>query len=322
MPKGTPLTVSEQEGRLENLEQLLGAHFGKVTPSDLEFLQGIPTQTANTAYRNLISFGIKPGRISSQATLLGSDSETLQRNYKFLIKLGIKPEKMSTCTVLLTKSRETLKKNYNFLMKLGIKPEKISTCAVLLSINKETLLRNFEFLNKELGIKPEHISSQAQLLTSNPETLQRKFKFLVKFGINPEEIARQPQLLAVTLKTIQSHWQNLRRYFDADTIRTKAFVFLGLSLSTVDGNAQFLADHSVDTHKYFFYGSSPALKRKKMAWIARNVFNAHMLEGYERQEALSKVKRLVSMRPNQTLRPSIKQLDRDIAKLKKMAGRI
>ena len=59
-----------------------------------------------------------------------------------------------------------------------------------------------------------------------------------------------------------------------------------------------------------------------MARLARNVFNSHMLEGYERKEALSKVRKLVSMHPKATLVPSINALEKNVGKLKAMAQKL
>ncbi|MEM3431092.1 MAG: hypothetical protein QW783_00925, partial [Candidatus Micrarchaeia archaeon] len=138
MSKRIHLTSDERESRIANLRRLLGPYFEKLTPNNLELLQGAPIETVNAAYAKLTSFGIKPEKIASQAQLLAMNPETLQRNFNFLNQT------------------------------LGIKPEKIASQAQLLAMNPETLQKNFNFLNQTLGIKPDKIASQAQLLGMNP----------------------------------------------------------------------------------------------------------------------------------------------------------
>ncbi|MEM3408505.1 MAG: hypothetical protein QXW80_00405 [Candidatus Micrarchaeia archaeon] len=196
MTSGIPLTSDERESRIANLCRLLGSYFEKLTQNNLELLQGAPIETVNAAYAKLISFGIEPEKIASNAQLLGMDPETLHR-----------------------------------------------------------------------------------------------------------------------------HWQNLRRYFAADTIRENP-ALLGRSSNTVAANVQFLAAYRIPTDMPLLYYASPQLKREKMVWIAKNVFNTHMLNEYERREAISKIRQLVSKHPIETICPSVKQLEKNISKLKKLAESI
>ena len=56
---------------------------------------------------------------------------------------------------------------------------------------------------------------------------------------------------------------------------------------------------------------------EKMAWIARNI-----LGGYDRREAVSKVRAMVTRNPNVTIYPSIRRLDRTREKLQRLAARV
>jgi hypothetical protein len=121
--------------------------------------------------------------------------------------------------------------------------------------------------------------------------------------------------------TIRQNWQNLRNYFNAEVIRDSP-ALLGCSQETLAANQQFLAAYGIRTDIPLLYSASPKLKREKIVWIAKNVFNTHMLNEYERKEAISKLRMLVSKHPNKTIVPSINQLSRNIDKLKKLAREV
>ena len=352
MPIGTPLTIDEQKGRLENLKRLLGAHFGNAAASNIERLQKTPIEIVNAAYAKLVLFGVEPKEIASWAQLLSRSPETIQRNYDFLNQtMKLTPEMLVANAHLLGRDPDSLQRNYDFLNKtLKLTPEKIASQAQLLGRDPDSLRKNFDFLNKELGLSPEQIVSQAQLLGRDPDSLQRNFNFLNKtlhlipeqirtagqiLGKDPEtlqrnfdflnktlkltseKIASSAGLLGISPRTLQKNWQNLRRYLDADIIRSRATTLLGIPPSTTDGNAQFLSDHSIGTDRYLLYMSSPRLKREKMAWIVRNI-----LSEYERREAVSKVRRMVSRNPTFTIYPSVKQLERTRERIQRLAERV
>jgi len=184
----------------------------------------------------------------------------------------------------------TVNAAYSKLISFGIKPEKIASCVILLSWDSDTLQRNFDFLNQKLGISREKIASCAALLGRDPNILQR-------------------------------NWEHRRRYFNADEIRNHPGL-LGLRQDNIDSNAQFLCSYNIGTAKPRLYDTKQQTKYEKMIWMARNVFNSHILEGYERVEAVSKVRKLVSMHPSLTLTSSINALEKNIGTLRSMAQRI
>ncbi|VVB74019.1 Uncharacterised protein [uncultured archaeon] len=59
-----------------------------------------------------------------------------------------------------------------------------------------------------------------------------------------------------------------------------------------------------------------------MVWLGRNLFNTHMLNDYDKREAMSKVRQLVSRYPHKTICPSTAALEKNIGKLRKLAARV
>ena len=300
------------------LNQKLGLKPEKIA-SQAQLL-GIPPETLQRNFDFLNQkLGLTPEKIASRAELLNRDSETLQRNFDFLNqKLGLTPEKIASRAELLGRDSETLQRNFDFLnQKLGLKPEKIAILAQLLEWDPKILQRNFDFLNQKLGIKPETIATNAALLGRDPKTLQRNFDFLnQKLGLTPEKIATDAQLLGRDPETLQRNWQNLRRYFAAEVIRNVP-AMLNYSQVTLNTNRQFLAAYGIQTDTPQLYSASPQLKREKMCWISQNILN-----NYNRQDAISKVRAMVSRNPMATIYPSINKLDRNREKLRRLAARI
>jgi len=133
---------------------------------------------------------------------------------------------------------------------------------------------------KGYGLKDSRIASLAQLLGRNPETIERNHQILSALGLKDDKIASQAYLLGRDPETIKRNYQNhiglLREnYQDRASGRdllTKQAQLLGISPETTNANVQFMYGLGIDYHDAFLLGTTVQLKRKKMAWMLKELF--------------------------------------------------
>ncbi|MCX8202492.1 MAG: hypothetical protein N3G74_01650 [Candidatus Micrarchaeota archaeon] len=282
--------MDEKELRLENLRALFGENFSLISKQDLKALESTRIRTINSSYSLLSGIGLDDKRIIKNARLLCLNPIRILRNYMFLTcELKIKKEEICAQPSLLGRDLNTLKNNY-ILIQRFLKPDSGKKISSLLSMNPNTIMKNFNFLSSKLGISLESTNSHLELLT-------------------------------LSSQTVKYRWQKLRRLFSQNKIRSQP-VILTYSSKNIDGNREFMALYGIRPDIVCLYGTSPALKRKKILWISKNIFNSDILKGYEKQEAIRKAKEFVSKYPSLTLYPSISQLEKRIKKLKLMALKV
>src|SRR3989344_4651829 len=177
-----------------------------------------------------------------------SDEKQIKRNYKFLKKIGLSDEKIASQAQLLGMNPETIERNYRSLSQLGLKDEKIATLAHLLGMNPETIERNYQALSK-LGLKDEKIASRAELLGRDPETIERNYKNLIS-------------LLRDDYQDRNSGKNFIMKYAQ----------LLGMNPETIKANVQYLHGLGIN-YNAILLGTTPQLKRKKMVWLLREVFD-------------------------------------------------
>ena len=187
-----------------------------------------------------------------------------------------------------------IKISYNLLRRIGLTDEKIATYAQLLGKDPETIERNYQRLSA-LGLKDEKIASRADLLGRNPETIKNNY---------------------------QNHIRLLRKdYKDRDSGRelllTQAHL-LGIPSTTIENNIQFLDHLEIDYHNGLLLGTTAQLKRKKMAWLLREVFDYRSLPEKERHETIKRMYDFVRNNP-QYLINSISTLEKKKSKLRTKA---
>ncbi len=251
----------------ENLERIVGELFpnSQIASFSMDWILNSPRATEDSVievYRFLRGKGLKDDKIASRAELLGMNPETIERNYQRLSALGLKDDKIASRAELLGMNPETIERNYRLLSALGLKDDKIASQAQLLGRDPETIERNYQRLSA-LGLKDDKIASQAQLLGMNPETIERNY---------------------------QNHIGLLRRSYQDRTsgrdLLTSQAQLLGISPETMNANVQFLHGVGINYDDAFLLGTTPQLKRKKIAWMLRELFDYRNLVQERRRDAI------------------------------------
>ena len=177
--------------------------------------------------------------------------------------------------------------------------------AQLLGMNPDTIERNYQRLSG-LGLKDEKIASRAELLGWDPETIERNYQKLSNLGLKDEKIASQAQLLGMNPDTIDRNYQNhiglLRsNYEDRNSgkeILLQQAQLLGVSPDTLESNVQWFADRKFAYGNGMLLGTKTQTKRKKLAWILREVFDYRTHQQDQRREVINNMYSFVADNPN------------------------
>ncbi len=191
-------------------------------------------------------------------------------------------------------TEDSIRVVYTFLRSKGLKDDKIASRAELLGMDPETIERNYQRLSA-LGLKDDKIASQAQLLGMDPETIERNY---------------------------QSHVGLLRRDYQdrtsgRDLLMNQAQL-LGTSPETISSNVQFLHSIGVGYDDAFLLGTTPQLKRKKMAWVLRELFDYRTIPQEQRKNSINSLYSFIRDNPR-VLINSIDSMERSKCKLKEKA---
>ena len=211
-------------------------------------------------------------------------------------------------------TKEKIRLAYGTLKKIGLTDDKIASQAQLLGMNPETIERNYQKLSA-LGLKDDKIASQAHLLGRDPETIERNYKRLSNLGLKDSKIATLAHLLGRDPETIERNYCHhvglLRQIYEdrksGRELLTNQAQLLGISPETINANVQYLYSLGIDYNNAFLLGTTSQLKRKKMAWLLRKVFDYR--ESENKRETINKMQEFV--RENQQyLVKSISSLDK------------
>jgi hypothetical protein len=255
------------------LEEILRGH--QISDFSRKWIENNATDDDATraTYNALKSIGLSDSKIASQAHLLGMNPDTIDSNYQRLSNLGLKDEKIASQAQLLGMNPETIERNYQRLSNLGLKDEKIATQAQLLGWDPDTIERNYQRLSN-LGLKDEKIASQAHLLGRDPETIERNY---------------------------QNHIGLLRsNYEDRNSgkeILLQQAPLLGVSPDTLESNVQWFADRKFAYGNGVLLGTKTQTKRKKLAWILREVFDYRTHPQDQRRKVINNMYKFVADDP-------------------------
>ena len=283
-----------EKNKLETLiAELLGNN--KISQFSVEFI--LTCQTANSpsihqVYKLLDGYGLTDEKIASQAALLGRDPETIESNYQNLKKYGLTDEKIVSQAQLLGMNPETIERNYQSLKRLGLSDEKIATQAQLLGRDPETIERNYQSL-KRLGLSDEKIATHAALLGRDPETIERNYNHHV----------------ALLRKDYTNRNSGRELLFNQAQL-------LGIPPKTIEANVQYLHTMEVDYHNPFLLGTTPQTKRKKLAWMLRELFDYRDIPREFKKDAIGRLYDFVREHPNILFR-SINTLENQKENLRK-----
>jgi hypothetical protein len=309
---------------VEGIEAIISQNLGlEISKFNLDFILSIPTATEESVrqvYDMLKGHNLTDSKIATQAHLLGMNPETIEGNYSNLSKLGLSDEKIASRAELLGRDPETIERNYSNLSRLGLSDEKIASRAELLVRDPETIEGNYSNLSK-LGLSDEKIASRAELLGRDPETIERNYSNLSRLGLSDEKIATNAQLLGRYPETIERNYQNLigllrqdynNRNSGRDFILTNAQL-LGNNPTTLESTIQYLSLHGISPTGILM-GTTPKNKRKKVAYLIRNLFQYQELSPEQKRDAVGQVYGLARDNPN-LLAKSTKALDKMMPQL-------
>ena len=151
----------------------------------------------------------------------------------------------------------------------------------MLASDTQTLQANYDNL-KKIGLTDKKIASQPNLLVMNQETTRTKYQKLREMGLTDTRIASQPSLLGRNTENIKGNYDFLvglfrKDYTDRGSGRDLILNNPGLlanSRVTVESSVQFLHSLGIDYLKNpLMLNSTAQNKRKKMAWMLREVFD-------------------------------------------------
>ena len=149
------------------------------------------------------------------------------------------------------------------------------------SANSEVEMWQTYCLLRLHGLSRDKIATQAHLLGRDPETIERNYKRLSDLGLKDDKIASRAELLGRDPETIernyQSHISLLRQnYEDRNSGRellTNQAQLLGIPSETILASVQQLSNLGIDYNNGILLGTTSQLKRKKMAWLLREIFD-------------------------------------------------
>ena len=72
---------------------------------------------------------------------------------------------------------------------------------------------------------------------------------------------------------------------------------LGISPETMDANVQYMHSLGIDYNNSFLLGTTSQLKRKKMAWLLREVFDYREIPVDKKQETIQRMYEFVRSNP-------------------------
>ena len=223
--------------------------------------------------------------------MLGRDPETIKNNHQALRDLGLTDRKIASQAQLLGRDPETIKNNHQYLKTLGLTDSKIASRAELIGRDPETIKNNHQYL-KNLGLTDRNISTNAHLLARDPETIERYYQYHV--GLLREDY--------------------LDRGSGRELILSHASL-LGIPPKTMEANVQYLSSIGIDYHNGFLLGSRPSTKRRKLAWMLRELFDYRDIPRDHKREVIGRLYHFVRENPR-ILAKSLHSLERSMDKLR------
>jgi hypothetical protein len=287
----------------QTLHQLLGGNLDSVGKfrSRFVFYAGCNSESIIKNHVLLKEIGFTDVKMARNIILLVLPNINLRKNYDFLTLAGVDKAGLISSPNLLSLNPNTLKRNYLNLSRIGVDIES-NRFAKLLCKSPHILYKQPASLNgkikfmKEKGLKEEKILENLPVLDQNLKVLKWRWAWLRNIGLSDQNIATNVHLLSMNKKTLLIHYNNLRRYFEKEKIATFA-PMLGISTETINANVQFLQFWGLTPDRVpLAYLSSPTTKRKKVAWLMKQILRpGHTLQ--EASQALGKIRKLYSINP-------------------------
>ena len=141
---------------------------------------------------------------------------------------------------------------------------------------------------------------------TDDDAIRATYNALKRIGLKDEKIASQAQLLGRDPETIERNYQNhiglLRsNYEDRNSgkeILLQQAQLLGVSPDTLESNVQWFADRKFAYGNGMLLGTKTQTKRKKLAWILREVFDYRTHPQDQRREVINNMYKFVADNPH------------------------
>ena len=164
---------------------------------------------------------------------------------------------------------------------------------------------------------------------TDDDTIRESYKRLSALGLSDDKIASQANLLGRDPDTIKRNYQDHIRllrsnYQDRNSgksILLQQAALLGVSPNTLEANVQWFADRNLDHCNGMLLGTKTQTKRKKLAWVLREVFDYRTHPQDQKREVINNMYRFVADN-SRLIIPSIKELERKKDKLVEKAKAI
>ena len=193
-------------------------------------------------------------------------------------------------------------------------------------IVRESLDKIVEELFSDVKVNDFSINWILNSPRASENSVREVYTFLRNRGLSDDKIASQAQLLGMNPETIERNYQNhigLLRENYQDRASGRGLILnqpqlLGISPETINANVQFLSYLGIDYNNYtnaLLLGTEPQTKRRKMAWMLRELFNYGNLPQEQKREAINGLYRFVRDNPRVLIR-SINSMGKSRKKLR------
>ena len=146
---------------------------------------------------------------------------------------------------------------------------------------------------------------------------------LLNMGLSDSKLESQIRLISMNPKIIERNYQHhvslLRDDYLSRNSGKKILLgqppLLGNSPDTLEANVQWFADRNIDYGNGISLGTKVKTKRKKLAWILKNVFDYREVSENEKGDTMNNMYNFIRNNPSLLVK-SIKFLEKNKDKLK------
>lgn len=180
---------------------------------------------------------------------------------------------------------------------------------------------------RSIGLSDSKIASRAELLGREAYIIDRNYLRLSSLGLSDSKIASQAHLLGRDPNTIDRNYQHhigLLRQDCQNRNSGRDMLFrhanlLGVSPDTLEANVQWFTERNLDYSGWMMLlGTTPQTKRKKLAWILKEVFDIRRRPKEQGNEIIGALYDFIRDNPCFLIK-SIRTLEEEKDKLRKKA---
>lgn len=242
---------------------------------------------------------------------------TVKTVYGMLRGYGLNQDKIAKAAYLLVAPPENIRDNYRRFMEKGTSHRRIVSQIHMLGRSEKNLDDKYSNFEK-YDILPRNLKLQPQLLGLEKITLETRYKNLRRLGLSNGQILKYVSLLSLKPNTVNSNYQNcvglLKNGFSGKAILLKQPQLLGIPYSTLSANVLFADINNITEYSTAFLGTSPQTKRRKVAYLLREVCDYRAKAEEARLDAIKMMYSFLKKSPRLLLY-SINALNRELPKI-------